>query len=60
MNEYTSETKPLKSMFGVGLAIGALTNALCSTLLYAFTEAMAINTPAFSLWMNGDNEGQFI
>jgi hypothetical protein len=60
MNEYTSKIEPLKSIFGVGLAIGTIADTLYPTLPYAFAEAGAINTPTFSLWMHGDDERQFL
>ncbi|KAF4998729.1 hypothetical protein FGRMN_3055 [Fusarium graminum] len=57
--EYTSQLT-LKSVFGVGLAIGTNAKTPYPNLPYAFAEVGAINTPAFSLWMDGDDAGQFL
>ncbi|KAJ4138544.1 hypothetical protein NW768_002386 [Fusarium equiseti] len=58
--EFNATGSGIFSIFGVGLAGIELAEKKYANLPYALVEAGEINTPAYSLWLDSDQKGQFL
>ncbi|RBR09342.1 uncharacterized protein FIESC28_09950 [Fusarium coffeatum] len=58
--EFKATGSGIFSIFGIGLAGLELAEKKYANLPYALAEAGEINTPAYSLWLDSDQKGQFL